>query len=323
MFDRRIIRLFLVVALVGLLSGCAATPPSPQKVLQEIAPSFEAFTLRLPRLYLQYVENERGEGEPMVAGIKASDLETWFGVDLSIVKIPKFYVDWIKASNLQHIEVVNDPKGLFAYVNGKPLPYLAWDADSLALLADLAEAFKVPNAALLKRVLPFLQHIGLDVVVQMPLAEGATFAPYRDQAAGLMETTAAPEIAEPVAQLQLEITYDERGVPSVLGISGDLLSQMGYGVPGQLPPQTLELLKGGGIQSIALQTRGDGLFLFINDQPLPNIAWSKEHLANALDLYARMNATSWVPNKAFVDLVRQVVTGLGNSEILLVVRFPG
>ena len=323
MLHKKIVRLFLVVSLMGLLTGCAATAPSPQEMLEEIAPAFESFTFRLPRLYLQYVDNEQGEGEPMIAGISASTIESWFGLDLSMVKIPKFYVDWLKASDLQHIELVYDGnEGIFAYANGKPMPYLAWDGQSLALAADMVEAFNVPNASLIKRVLPFVQRIGLDVVVQMPLAGGCAVIPYRDEYAGLLETTAAPEIAEPSARLQVEIVYDQDGVPSVLGLSADLLAEMGYGIPGQLPAETIAMLQAANIQYVTLQTQGNGLFLYANDQLLPNVAWSEDHLTNAVDLYAQMNASSWVANEAFVNMVQELVFAVGNSDILLVVRLP-
>jgi len=315
MFGKRIVRLFLVIALMGLLTGCVAAPPSPQEVLEEIVPTVESFTLRLPRLYVQY----DAEGEPIIWGIRASDLEYWTGADLSMVRIPKFYMDWLIASNLQHIEVTQNGKGIFAYVNGKPMPYLAWDGESLSYAAEVAEAFNVPNAALFRRVLPVLRHIGFDVIVQMPLQDGVAAIPYRDEKAGLMETTAEPVIAEPFVQLHLEVVYDQNGVPSVLGISAeDLEAMTGLSFDRvKLGKDVIAMLQEANIQHITLQTRGDGLFLYINGRPLPNIAWSQDHLRNAVDLYAQMNAPS-----AFVDIVRQFVLGLGNSDILLVVRFP-
>lgn len=314
---RRTVALLMVVAV--LLAGCGS-PPSAKEVLEEVA-GIETFVLKLPRIYLQYVENGKGEGEPALFGIRASQIESWFNVNLSMVKIPAFYMDWIKASNLQHIELVHNGKGIFAYVNGKPTPYLAWDAESVGLAADMMETF-YPSSGLFKRLLPILRHIGLDIIVQMPLADGAAAIPYRDVKAGLMETTAAAEIAEPAAEVNLEIAYDDRGVPSVLGMSADMLQpMMGY-TPGQLHPAYIAQLKQAGVKKIALQTRGDGLFLFVNDQPLPNVAWSKEHLNNAVDIYAAMNAASWVPNAEFVNMIRELVLQFGNSDVLVVIHFP-
>jgi len=315
---RRVVPLLMVAALLGLLTGCGS-PPSAQAVLEEIT-GVETFMLKLPRIYLQYVENGKGEGEPALFGIRASLIESWFGADLSMVKIPAFYMDWIQNSNLQHVELVYGGEGIFAYVNGKPTPYLAWDGESVGRAADMAELF-YPSSGVIQRLLPILRHIGLDIVVQMPLADGAAAIPYRDAKGGLMETTAAAEVAEPSAEVNLEIAYDARGVPSVLGMSADMLQpMMGY-TPGQLAPGYIALLKQAGVEKIALQTRGDGVFLFVNDQPLPNVAWSKEHLNNAVDVYAAMNAASWAPNADFVNMVREVVLQFGNSDVLVVIHF--
>jgi len=319
---RRIVRLLLVVALMGLLTGCATTSSLSEKVVREVAPTVEEFVLRLPRIYVQYVKNGAGAWEPSIWGIKASDIEYWTGADLGMLKIPDFYMDWLKDSNVQHIEVVQNGDGIFIFVNGQPLPHLAWSGESISYAAEVAEAFQVPNAPLLRTLLPLLRHIGLDVVVQMPLQEGAEPIPYRDAKQELTGVKAQSAVEEPSVQLHLEITYDEEGVPYIWGMSAELLGAMGYGVPGKLPPETVAALKEAGIQRIALQTKGDGLFLFINDRPLPHIAWSEDHLSNAVNLYAVMNATSWVPNEAFVSAVQELVLQLGNSDILLVVNFP-
>jgi len=322
MFHRRVVSFLLAVVLLGLLAGCAGTPPGAGELLEGAAPNFDSFTLRLPRIYVQYAEGEGGYAEPAVWGMRASQLESWFGLDLGMLKIPQFYMDWLKASDVQHIELVHDGAGLFAYVNGEAMPYVAWDAESVGLSAELAEGFGVSSGDLMTRLLPMVRHVGLDIVVQMPLQAGAEIIPYRDPASGLMETTAAPEIEEPEAELKLAMAYDDNGVPTVWGMSAEILQPMiGY-TPGQIDPQYIAQLKQAGVQRVAVQTLGDGLFFFVNDRPLPNVAWSKEHLTNALDLYAQMNEASWVPNEAFVGMVRELVLQMCNSDILLIIDFP-
>ena len=137
-----------------------------------------------------------------------------------------------------------------------------------------------------------------------------------------METSAAAEVQEPGMVLKLQASYDENGVPSLLGMSAGLLQpMMGY-TPGALDPGLIAQLKGAGIAGVTLRTQGNGLFIYVNDQPLPNIAWSKEHLANALDLYEQMNRTSWVPNADFVNMVRELVFQVGNSDVQLTIALP-
>jgi hypothetical protein len=270
---------------------------------------------------VEYLETPDGNAEPSLSGIGASLIESWFGLDLSSVKIPEFYVDWIKDSNLQHIEIVTDAEGFFAYANGVPMPYVGWGAESLMATADLAGAFGVPNIATIKTGLPWLQRVGLDIVVQMPLADGAEIIPYRDARGGLMATTAPPEIDDPVGEIKLHMAYDEQGYPSLLGLPAQALQAILGFTPGQLDPAVIASLKQVGVESLTLRMQGNGLFVYMNDQPLPNVAWSQEHLVNALDLYAQMNEVSWTPNEGFVNMVQEMVLQTSNFDIELVVDF--
>ena len=137
-----------------------------------------------------------------------------------------------------------------------------------------------------------------------------------------METIATADVQEPDMILKLEVSYDDGGVPSLLGMSAGLLQpMMGY-TPGALDPALIAQLKGAGIQALTLRTQGNGLFIYVNDRPLPNIAWSKEHLANALDLYEQMNKTSWVPNADFVNMVRELAFQVGSSDVELTITLP-
>ncbi|HUW15007.1 MAG TPA: hypothetical protein VM537_35140 [Anaerolineae bacterium] len=320
MFRKRIGLLISAMLLLGLVSGCAGVAPGDLEGLTSgLLP--ESFVLKLPTIYVEYLETPDGSAEPSLSGIGASLIESWFGVDLSTVKIPAFYVDWIKDSNLQHIEILTDDGGFFFYANGMPLPYMAWDAESLAAAADLAGAFGVANIATIKTGLPWLQRVGLDIVVQMPLSDDPKIIAYRDARAGLLATTAAPEIKDPVGEIKLHMAYDEEGYPSVLGLPAQALQAMLGFTPGQMDPQIIAQLKQTGVESLTLRTRGDGLFIFMNDQPLPNVAWSPEHIVNALDLYAQMNEVSWVPNEGFVTMVRELVLQTTNFAIELVVDF--
>jgi len=321
MFRKRIGLLIAATLLLGLISGCAGGIPTDLEGLTGgLLP--ESFVLKLPTIYVEYKELPDGSAEPSLSGIGASLIESWFGIDLSTVMIPAFYVDWLKASDLQHIEIVTDAEGFLFYSNGLPMPYVAWGAESLSLAADVAGAFGVANMATIKTGLPWLQRVGLDFVVQMPLADGAEIIPYRDPRAGLLTTTAAAEIEDPVGEIKLHMGYDEEGNPSLLGLPAQALASMLGFTPGQIDPQIVAQLMQAGIGSMTLRMRGDGLFIFVNDQPLPNVAWSPDHLANALSLYAQMNEASWVPNEGFVSMVQELVVQATNFDNELVVDFP-
>lgn len=321
MFRRTVSLTLAGVVLLAAITGCAGMPGA-EALTEGAASQLPAFTLQLPRIYLNYVETADGSAEPSVAGIGASLVEAWFGLDLSAVRIPAFYVDWLQASDIQHVELLFGPQGLLAYANGKPTPYVAWDTESLTLAADVAGAFGVPNVSTVKNFLPWMERVTIDILVQLPVADGAERIAYRDVRGGLLTTKAAPEIVEPAGQIKLEMSYDEEGYPSLLGLPAETLRPFLGTTPGRLAPQVVGQLQEAGVESLTLKTRGDGLFIFVNDQPLPNVAWSREHLSNALDIYADMNETGWTPNAAFVSMVRQIVLQTANSDIELVVNFP-
>jgi len=319
MMHKRAVLWVLVLTMIVLVSfsGCA---PGTAASVEAAAPS-EAFTIRLPRMYVVYDDT----GDPSIFGIKASTVESWLAPwvgpnSLWMLKIHPFYMDWIKAANIQHIEGVWDSKGIFFFVNGKPLPYLGWDSEGLAYMGQMMETFGVPYGRLIRRLLPLLQHIGLDIMVQMPLAEGATPIPYRDVKAGLMEVPETSEAtAEPAAVVHLEVVYDEDGVPSMAGISAkDLEAVTGYSLWAvKLDPTVLASLQAANIQHVALTMHSNGLRLLVNGRALASLVWSEEHLNNAVDLYVQANAPGPI-----IDMVKESVLQVGHADVRLVVRFP-
>jgi hypothetical protein len=126
---------------------------------------------------------------------------------------------------------------------------------------------------------------------------------------------------DPSGEIKLQVDYDEEGVPSFLGLPAAALQPIIGFTPGQLDSQVIARLKQAGVQSLKLEMQGDGLYVFLNDQPLPNVAWSKEQLTNALDLYAAMNEAGWTPNEGFVTMVRELVLQTADFAVQLVVNF--
>lgn len=323
MGKRTFLSLALAMVLLISLSGCAVSPAAPMEA-EAVSP--QAFTLRLPRLYVVYDDT----GEPSVFGIKASTIETMIAPfagpnSLWMVRIHPYYMDWIKAANVQHIEVVWDKGGLFLFVNGKAMPYLAWDDASLAQAGLVTEMFGTAyygeGARLIRRLLPLLQRIGLDLIIQMPLADGVTPIPYRSPKASLMEVSGVAEaMAEPSATVNLEVVYDERGIPYLAGISAEALEA--FTGPNtlwmtKLAPATVDSLQAANIQHIALTSRSNGLHILINGQTLPFLAWDEEHLNNALDLYVQANAPS-----EYVNMVQEMLRQIGHADVRMVIRFP-
>ena len=83
--------------------------------------------------------------------------------------------------------------------------------------------------------------------------------------------------------------YDEQGVPSVLGLSGYDLAALGLPLPVAIDKGVLKNIQSQNIQNIAFRTKPDGMYLYLNGNRLPGLAWDKQLLKNAAEAYAQMN----------------------------------
>jgi hypothetical protein len=301
-----------VLLLVGslLLAGCG---PAVQPAAAPETPGGEVFMLALPRIEITFDE----VGDPSILGLSLTQVGTWTGQDLSYLsylRLPKFYVDWMTAANVQHIELRAIGDGIALFVNGKPMPHLAWDEASLQAAADFAGLFNM-SSDMLKKFVPFVRRLGLDVALRFPLQPGASPIPLAGMDTAML--AAKPEEAPSVTKIAFEIRYNERGSPAILGVSTEDLLAMGISLPANLYEGSLRTLQAQNVQHMELRSKGDGLYIYVNGKPLPNIVWDNTFLTNAAELYTQMN-----PGSPFIQVVQQFVPMVDNADIAIMVHFP-
>ena len=68
-----------------------------------------------------------------------------------------------------------------------------------------------------------------------------------------------------------------------------------------------------------LSSKSNGLYMYVNGNPLPAIAWDSAALNNALQVYEQMNPG--VPQQ-YLDLIRTFVPMLGKTDMSVMVHFP-
>lgn len=301
-----------VVVLISalLLSACG---PAMQPAAGPETESGEVFMVALPRIVIDFDE----VGTPSMLGVKLTDVGRFTGQDMSTMGLNKFYIDWMMAANVQHIELRQTGNGIALFINGKPMPNVAWSDKSLQQASNLAGLFQVQNTAMLAKFLPIVRRLGLDVVVTFPRAQGVAAIPLVDPDQAIKVAAAVPSDQPASAIVRFEVKYDEQGVPGILGITAADLAAMGVAAPLALHPAYLDLLKKNNIQTMELRGKTDGLFLYINGDPLPNIAWDDAFLANAADVYAQMNPTS-----PYIDLAKTMVPLINKADISIMVHFP-
>jgi len=270
--------------------------------------------INLPRLVIEYDQ----DGVPSLFGIKAAALQPFVPFDLRVLNMRSDYIAWFRRSNLQHIEIEHNHEGVFLYANGKPLPHLAWDEESVKNLGEVVTMLNLQNAAIIRRVLPILQRFGVDVVLQFPIPEGAEPIPYRER--GVSSTPPAGEAVEPSAVIHLAIEYREDGLPTLMGLTSRDLSRLtGADLRfAELSENTIAYLKAVNMQHVRLQTRPDGLRIFVNGMTLPYLAYSEEELNNAVDLYEQL----FPAQTEFGEFLRQVLMMVQRADVDLAVQFP-
>jgi sulfur carrier protein ThiS len=305
----------VLLTIAGLiLAGCGPAV-IPQNTQTE---SGEQFVLALPQLVVDF----DAAGNPSIMGMDLTAAGMMIGQDLSGLSLNNIYiapgiklVDSLMAANVQTIELRQTGDGVAVLVNGKPLPHIAWTDESLQQMTDVAAMFNVQGLDLLKKVLPIVRRLGVNVVLRLPPAPGAEVIPLTDPNIPLPTPQADDGPDSVVAHM--EVKYDSQGVPSILGISARDLQTMGLNLPLALAPSVIQALQANNIKTMELRSKPDGIFVYANDVALPNLSWDNTMLMNAAELYGQMNPTS-----PYVAAVKQFVPAINNVNIALKLHFP-
>ncbi|MGC8780381.1 MAG: hypothetical protein ACP5UQ_05890 [Anaerolineae bacterium] len=299
----------VVVSLILAACGPAMSPSTSPKTARG-----DTFLLALPRLEIEFDK----DGNPTVLGMKLAEVGAMLGQDLSGIRLDPFLVNWMMTTDIQHIEMRQTGDGMAVVVNGKPLPHITWNDQSLERALQLAEVFAPGNENqfnAIRKLLPIVSRLGLDVVVRFPLQPGAKAIPLAEPAVVMAKANPVKDPASLI--LWFDIRYDAQGVPSVLGITGYDLADLGLPLPVAIDRPMLQSLQNKNVQALELRTKPDGLFIYLNNEPLPNLTWDRQLLKNAAELYARMN-----PQSPIIPTVNQLIPGMDTLDIGVLVYFP-
>ena len=220
----------------------------------------------------------------------------------------------LQTANVQKLEVRLGYNGIHVYANGQDLPYIAWDASSLATLQDVVRKMpNVPNADLIANLLPWTRQIGLGVALALPLAPGA---PVVDAPAWKGETTFTKEnapAAPTIGPLKLDsLAFDKQGNAKLGTVALSSLA------PIKLDPNTLGLLTSLGLDKLTITTQPNGINLAMNDKPLPGIAYDSAILSRTLQI-----ATPLLPDPNLANTLKDVLPKLPGAQLDVAVSFTG
>ena len=110
-------------------------------------------------------------------GVSAAELQR-LGLNLNANLDPGM-LQRLQSKDIQNLELNMKPSGLTIYVNGNPLPVLAWDEKSLGNAVDLYSRYDKTNQLmpLVQQLLPVLSNPDIAVLLHLPPREGAKLIP--------------------------------------------------------------------------------------------------------------------------------------------------
>lgn len=304
--------LVLLVIVGMLLAGCG---PAMVPAAAPQTESGEVFVIALPRIVIAFDAN----GKPGLEGLALEDILSTLGMpmDLSSMAIPAAYPAWMTQANIQHIELRQTGAGLAILVNGMPMPHVGFTDASIAQMSDLAPLLMM-QGEVIKKFAPIVSRLGVSIAVKFPLQAGEAEIPF---ASDEVATAAAAPSGDPAsAVVKFEIKYSANGVPAILGISAQDLASMGIAAPLALAPDYIALLQANNIQNLELRSKADGLWVYVNGIPLPNIVWDKKMVANAVEVGQQLYGSS-LP-EAYWMLIQDFAPMLGSADVDVLVHFP-
>ncbi len=310
--SKRLIFLVFILLLFGSVLAACGGEPVPVKDQDA------DFVLALPRLVVDIDEN----GMPTVAGL-SPELLALLGVDVQQFAMDPKVVNWFTQADVQHIELVQKDDGIYVFVNGVLMPHLGWDTEDLQNMTDAMAKLGVVKPefqTILRFLVPFIQHTGLDVVLRFPKQPTAEEIPLRDVNEPIKTIEASNEA--PMAIVKANVVFDENGAPSILGLSTQDLADAGLAGLRNigLAQETLQKMKEAGIHKITIQSTPGGLVFWINDQQLPYVVWNDEYLNNAADLYAQLY---FLPQYELQrELVKNILPAIARVEGEVTFEFP-
>lgn len=284
-----------------ILTGCGAGSP---------------FRLVLPRIFVEVDK----EGFPTIAGISPAAL-SFFGVDPNLLRIDPATVSRLTDSNLQHVELLFRNDGLYWWANGKALVPLTWDDASFdntkELITRLLQLDEATSGVLNNVLLPLARSIEQNIIIRFPIKDGEAEIPLREMGGPLPQPGA---MVDPSLIAGLRLTFDDAGAPSIAGVSFDEIGRLAGAdlSAAKLPPDTIQQVKGVGIQHVTVRTTPEGIKIWTNNNPMPTLRWSEETLANTADTLASLELIE----PALGAAVKQFVPYLNRADVDIVLRFP-
>jgi hypothetical protein len=240
------------------------------------------------------------------------------GLPVAQQAVPADVLQGLQRANVQQLNVALQPTGLVLAANAQPLPTLTWTPESLDTIVALVAPLTGWSPEVVDGLVGFALNTGLDVQVDVPLAEGTEPLDIPDQVAAMQP----PADGALMPVFHLSATVDQNQVRSVAGLTAEELSQLGIDLPA-LPPEVGDTLSTLGVRTLQLSSEPGALNILFDGSPALAVAYDEASLLTALDLATAFMEDSPLSDPAVALLIReQVVPMVPNSDVNVTVSLP-
>ncbi|MCX6019377.1 MAG: hypothetical protein NTZ50_12915 [Chloroflexi bacterium] len=305
------------------LSACTPAQPAVKPPTRPTRPTLFA----LPRIEVAFDR----DGIPTIAGISARLVErlTFGLLPARAVQLDRAWIDYFASTDVQHIELLQNEDGMFAWINGRRLPNIAYGSRELDNSTRIAEQLGVletlgisSNAAsFLRRITPLLRHVALNVLVRFPLHTGtATIAP-RDPHQAVHALPRLPK-TDATRALDIALRYDMQGDPWPQGISDEqFTTQIGFDIMRlALQPAFVARISSRGLRDLVIRSEADGISLKVNNVALPALQCDARCLTDLGDIIATLNT---YPQTEHLNApIRALTPSLSGINAKFALHFP-
>lgn len=328
-YRRSTLIMLVISGLTLVLSACAARATGGSTIS---AAGDDKAAVDMPALVIDYDT----QGNPSIGGLPLTLLASSAGIDSAAVEqltLSEDQITQLTRANIQHAQIDNSVDGLIILVNGEPIPSIVWDEESLSRLAEFINRTPFAMDPLVE-FLPIIRTVGVGVILRFPVAADAALIPMvvagdASKASQVQQLQDAfiNEVDNP-AQVQIIVDYAEDGHWTVAGMDATQWTQVIAAVPWEDLNLSSTIIEGAAradLQTLALATNVDGIFVSINGNTLPYLTWNQgelQHLlqlANRLDLLQRAGINSADSLLTFLEEWLPILQ-LANTRIT--VNFP-
>lgn len=223
----------------------------------------------------------------------------------------------LQRANVQSLAVSLQPEGIFIAANNQTLPTVTWTDQSLDTLASLVAPMAGLPADLITNLVGIVRNTGLDLQVELPLAEGVE----REPVEAVSTELAPPDLTGvPASIIHLNLGLSGNQITSVGTLDAADLESLGVELP-TLPPDLAETLRSMGVRELILNTDPGELNVLLDGATAVTVNYDYDSLVTALDLAATFMEDSILTDPVMGPFLREQIVPLApGADLNVVVR---